>query len=63
MDFQSTLRQSPLREDFKNFPLPKSSGSSLGKAERPQDCQGASVGKTGPSLPLFALHLLTLLAR
>ena len=51
LDFESTLRHSPPREESKNSPLPRFSGYSLGKENWPQDCQEASVGKTGPSLP------------
>ena len=51
LDFESTLRHSPPREESKNSPLPRFSGYSLGRAQWPEDCQGASVGKTGPSLP------------
>ena len=39
------------RQPNKNSPSPRFSGSSLGKEKWPQDCQKASVGKTGPSLP------------
>ena len=39
------------RQPNKNSPLPRFSASSLGKEKWPQDCQEASVGKTGPSLP------------
>ena len=39
------------RQPNKNSPLPRFSGYSLGRAQWPEDCQGASVGKTGPSLP------------
>ena len=49
--FESTLRHSPPPGKSKNSPLPRFSGYSLGRAQWPEDCQGASVGKTGPSLP------------
>ena len=51
LDFESTLRHSPPRRESKHSPLPRFSGYSLGRAKWPQDCQEASVGKTGPSLP------------
>ena len=49
--FESTLRHSPPLEESKNSPLPRFSGTSLGKAQWPQECQLPAVHKLAPPLP------------
>ena len=48
---ESTLRHSPPPEESKNSPLPRFSGTSLGKAQWPQECQLPAVDKLAPPLP------------
>ena len=49
--FESTLRHSPPPEASNNSPLPRFSGTSLGKAQWPQECQLPAVDKLAPPLP------------